>query len=177
MSNWSINVDNGLLNGVVFIDLKKAFDTIYLEITLQKLVNHGVEPNSIRFLASCLGNRSQKCTVNRVLPCGSEITCGVLQGCILGHLLLLLFINDLPNCLNTAYAKMCADNLYIASSGCTCAKLEQFTNSELTTLHCWLKANKLSLNIAKREFVGSRKKLLAENYVERNIKLDNQPFS
>ena len=62
-NNWSINIDNGLLNGVLFIDLKKAFDTIDREIILRKLANYGVDPNALRFFASYLCNRSQKCTV------------------------------------------------------------------------------------------------------------------
>ena len=58
------------------------------------------------------------------------------------------------------------------------AELEQATNSELTNLYSWLKANKLSLNIAKTEFmvVSSRQKFLAENCSELNIRLDNQPI-
>ena len=55
------------------------------------------------------------------------------------------------------------------------AELEQATNSELTNLYSWLKANKLILNIAKTEFtvVSSRQKFLAENCSELNIRLDN----
>ena len=46
-NNWSINIDNGLLNGVLFIDLKKAFDTIDNEIILRNLAIYGVDPNDI----------------------------------------------------------------------------------------------------------------------------------
>ena len=53
-NNWSINIDNGLLNGVLFIDLKKAFDTIDNEIILRKLANYGVDPNALRFFASLM---------------------------------------------------------------------------------------------------------------------------
>ena len=49
-TNWSINIDNGLLNGVLFIDLKKAFDTIDHEIILRKLANYGVDQSALRFL-------------------------------------------------------------------------------------------------------------------------------
>ena len=66
-NNWSINIDNGLLNGVLFIDLQKAFDTIDREIILRKLANYGVDPNALRFFGSYLCNRSQKCTVNGAL--------------------------------------------------------------------------------------------------------------
>ena len=152
-NNWSINIDNGLLNGVLFIDLKKAFDTIDHEIILRKLANYGVDPNALRFFASYLCNRSQKCTVNGALSSASKLTCGVPQGSILGLLFFLIYINDLPNCLDISRAKMFADDTNITVPGCTFAELEQATNSELTNLYSWLKANKLSLNIAKTEFM------------------------
>ena len=72
-NNWSINIDNGLLNGVVYIDLKKAFDTIDHAILLRKLANYGLDLGSLRFFASYLGNRSQKCYVNGVLSSPSEL--------------------------------------------------------------------------------------------------------
>ena len=123
-NNWSIKIDNGLLNGVTFIQLKKAFDTI----DLRKLANYGVDQSSLRFFASYQSNRC--------LSSVSELTCGVPQGSILGPLLFLIFINDLPNCLTTACAKMFADDTNISISGCTLADLEQRINSELVNLYC-----------------------------------------
>ena len=68
--------------------LKKDFDTIDTidyEITLQKLTNYGVDQSSIRFFASYLTNRSQKCNVNGLpISRASELTCGVPQDSILG---------------------------------------------------------------------------------------------
>ncbi len=77
---WSINIDNGLLNGVIFIDLKKAFDTIDHTILLQKLQMYGVDQNGIKFFESYLSNRSQRCCVNGELSDAVKITCGVPQG-------------------------------------------------------------------------------------------------
>ena len=175
-NNWSINVDNGVLNGVVYIDLKKVFETIDHAILLRKLANYGLDLGSLRFFASYLGNRSQKFYVNGVLSSASELRCGVPQGSILGPLFFLIYINDLPNCLNSACAKMFADDTTITISGSSLADLEQETNLELLNLHCWLKANKLSLNVAKTEFtvIGSRQKLLAEGHNEIDIKLEDQ---
>ena len=62
-NSWSVNIDNGLVNGVVFIDLKKAFDTIDHKTMLQKLGNYGVDPNSLRWFKSYLTDRTQKCRI------------------------------------------------------------------------------------------------------------------
>ena len=48
-NSWSVNIDNGLLNGVVFIDLKKAFDTIDHHIILEKLGNYGIDHSSLKW--------------------------------------------------------------------------------------------------------------------------------
>ena len=131
------------------------------------------------FFAPYLCNGSQKCTVNGALSSASKLTCSVPQGSILGPLFFLMYINDLPNCFDISCAKVFADDTKITVPGCNFAELEQATNSELTILYSWIKADKLSLNIAKTEFmvVSSRQKFLAENCSELNTQLDNQPIS
>ena len=74
----------------------------------------------------------KKCDANGVLSNASRLTCGVPQGSILGPLLFLIYMNDLPNCLSCA--KMFADDTNITVDGCTFAELEQATNSELNNL-------------------------------------------
>ena len=162
MDNWSINIDNGLLNGVIFIDLKKAFDTIDHAILLRKLQIYGDDQNGIKFFESYLSNRSQRCCVNDELSEAAPITCGVPQVSNLGPLLFLIYINDLPNCLNRASPRMFADDTNISIAANTVMELEPLINSELKNLHQWLVTNRLSLNIAKTEFmiIGSRQRLL-----------------
>ena len=58
-NNWCVNVDKGLLNGVIFIDLKKAFDTIDYKIILQKLAKYGVNQDALKWFKSYLTNRLQ----------------------------------------------------------------------------------------------------------------------
>ena len=73
---------------------------------------------------------------------------------------------------------MFADDTNITVPGCTFAELEQATNSELNNLYSWLKENKLSLNIAKTEFmVISNRHATAENCSEINVQLDGHPIS
>ena len=92
--NWAFNIDRGYVNAVVFLDLKKAFDTVNHPILLSKLSSYGVKGNAYDLLASYLDKRTQKCTVNGVLSKSCTLTCGI-PGTILGPLLFLLYINDL----------------------------------------------------------------------------------
>ena len=149
-NSWSVNIDNGLLNGVIFIDL--SFDTIDHNIVIRKLSNYGIEPSNLKWFESYLEDRSQKCYINGHLSNASPVTCGVPQGSILGPLLFLVYINDLPNCLNVASPRMFADDTSISVAAEKLVDLENTINSELNNLNCWLKANRLSLNITKGPF-------------------------
>ena len=173
-SNWSVNIDSGLLNGVIFIDLKKAFDTIDHDILLRKLLIYGVDQSSLKWFQSYLSGRSQKCNVNGCLSSSVPVAYGVPQGSNLGPLLFLVYINDLPNCLSAASPRMFADDTNISYAANTLSELENVINSELKNLKYWLEANKLSLNIAKTEFmiIGSRQRMHAHSNENINIDLD-----
>ena len=72
-----------------------------------------------------------------------------------------MYINDLPNCLRDAAPRMFADDTNITLSAKTVADLKLAVTSELNNLTCWLRANRLSLNVAKTELmiIGSRQRL------------------
>ena len=115
-NKWSINIDKGVLNGVIFIDLKKAFDTIDHGILLRKLINYGVDRNALKWFNSYLNGRIQKCDVDGSLSSLCAISCGVPQGSIIGPLLFLIYVNDLLNCLRSASANLFADDTNISLS-------------------------------------------------------------
>jgi hypothetical protein len=137
-NSWCVNIDNGLVNGVVFIDLKKAFDTIDHDIMLLKLENYGVERNSQTWFISYLTDRTQKCLVNGQLSNSVPITCGVPQRSKLGPPLFLVYINDLPNCLNHTTARMYADDTSVRYASNSVEELENIMNSDLNS---WLTTN------------------------------------
>ena len=80
---------------------------------------------------------------------------------MLGPLLFLIYINDLPNSLQNAVPRMFADDTNLTLSVKTLTEIKLALAPELNNLSCWLKANKLSLNVAKTELmiIGSRQRL------------------
>ena len=77
--NWYLNVDNGLTNAILFIDLKKAFDTIDHEILSSKLELYGFKGASINLLRDYLSDRTQVTVINNVNSETSFISCGVTK--------------------------------------------------------------------------------------------------
>ena len=159
--NWAFNIDRGYVNAVVFLDLKKAFDTVNHLILLSKLYSYGVKGNAYELLSSYLDNRTQRCAVNGVLSNSCTLTCEIPQGTVLGPLLFLLYINDLPNCLSNSQLRMYADDTHLTYADNDICFIEASLNQDLSNINCWLIANKLTLNMTKTEFmlIGSRQKL------------------
>ena len=75
--SWAYNIDCGKTNAVVFLDLKKAFDTVDHEILLSKLSHHGICWNASKWFKLYLENRTQMCSINWSLSNNHPLTCGV----------------------------------------------------------------------------------------------------
>ena len=147
---WFKNVDNGYLNGVVLIDLSKAFNSVDHAILLNKLDLYGIPGKTREWFSSYLFNRSQCCMVNGVLSQSRYLTTGVPQGSTLDPLLFLTYINDLPNCLEFTTPSMYADDTQITVEAETVADLENVLDKDMhNRSRTWLSANKLSANASK----------------------------
>ena len=111
--SWALDIDRGNVNAVVFLDLKRAFDTVDHDVLLGKLSLYGIQESAYDWVKSYLNSRTQKCLVNGSLSKVCSLGCGVPQGTILGPLLFLIYINDLPNCLSFCQPRMYADDTHI----------------------------------------------------------------
>ena len=106
------NIDQKLLTGAVFVDLRKAFDTIDHHLLLAKLNSYGIGRNELNWFNDYLTNRSQTVSFQNVLSPPSIISSGVPQGSILGPLLFNLFINYLPSVASNCGVLMYADDTF-----------------------------------------------------------------
>ena len=152
-NQWYINMDKGLVNGIIFLDLKKAFDCVDHNILAEKLMKFGCIGNTLNSFKSYLTNRKQMCKVNQTTSKCQTISCGVPQGSNLGPILFLLYVNDLPNCLKSTSVSMFADDTNLRASGDTITELYNKLNNDLENIHQWLLANKLTLNTSKTEYM------------------------
>ena len=137
------------------LDIKKAFGTIDHNSLLQKLNHYGLANSELEFFRSYLNNRAQCCNVNGHNSTFRIIKYDVPQGSILGLLLFIIFMNDLPLCVEHGHVTMYADDT--SSSNCIQPVNDIVSKvvPDMQNIIDWLKANRLSLNAAKTEFMLS----------------------
>ena len=153
IENIRDKLDNKTFSCGVFVDLEKAFDTVNHSILLKKLDHYGIRGQANKWFSSYFSRRQQKVSLNGVCSEYSKISCGVPQGSILGPLLFLLYINDMHSAMKHSLVHHFADDTNLLCSHKDPKVLRIMMNNDLRSLFTWLCANRLSLNVAKTEFL------------------------
>ena len=147
------NLDHRKITGAVSIDLRKAFDTVDHTILLEKLKTIGFTSSVLDWFCSYLSNRTQVTVINSSMSQPKPVTVGVPQGSILGPLLFLIYINDLPECLTHCKSILYADDTLLYYSAESISDLQSKLNSDLRSLSGYLNNNLLTLNHDKTKFI------------------------
>ena len=157
------NADNGLVTASIFLDFSKAFDTVDHVILSRKLKSIGLDDNSLNWFKSYLTNRQQKTSINDTLSSSLPVSVGVPQGSILGPLLFIIYINDMPSIVKHCKVILYADDTLLYYSSNSAREIEKYVNEALHLICRWLNENLLTLTCAKSKFVlfGSSKRLKA----------------
>ena len=147
------SLDQGHYVVSLFLDLSKAFDTVNAQILLNKLKYYGLQHNENNWFQSYLGNRKQQVHVNGVASESCSISPGVPQGSILGPLLFIIFMNDLPKSSTFFSTRLYADDTSLTASGSDLDSLFCEINNHLPAVYEWFCSNKLTLNLTKTKYL------------------------
>ena len=160
-----LNINTKKPTYAVFLDLKKAFDTISHQVLLNKLLCLNIAPPCQKWFSSYLSNRKQKVIINGNQSQIRPISFGVPQGSVLGPYLFIIYINQLGDNMNTSSIQIYADDTVLCNSDPTELKID------LQKVVNWCSDNLLTLNTKKTKwmiFRGRQREILPELTFEVN---------
>ena len=149
IDTWLKDVDEGKLVGTVFLDLRKAFDLVDHQILLYKLRLHHFSERTLQLFRSYLSNRRQMVTVGNLQSELLSVTSGVPQGSILGPLLFLIYINDLPLQCHDMNIDLYADDSTLHQSDFHLGTIQSKLQQNLNYIFNWCKLNNMAINPTK----------------------------
>ena len=170
IDNWLTAINKNSMVGVVMIDFRKAFDLVDHNILLKKLKHYKMSENTLNWFSSYLINRKQRVFVNDTVSEAETILNGVPQGSILGPLLFLLFINDLPLYTGDVQTDLYADDTTLSATGKTQEDIKVKLQLALDRLKKWCKSNGMVINTTKT-------KVMLITTKQRKSHLENNVFS
>ena len=173
----STGFEAGLFTGMILIDLQKAFDTINHDILINKMKLLGFSENTTKWYKSYLSNRKFKVNINNAFSEPGDLLCGVPQGSILGPLLFLLYINDMPQAVECNLL-LYADDTCLIFQHKDISEIERILNKNFSSLCDWFVDNKLSIHFGEdktKSILFSSKHMIKKskplNIIYKNIKI------
>ena len=142
-------MDYRKINLTIFLDLKKAYVAVDYSVLIRNFLVYGVRGSTCDWFESYLKERKQYCAANKHRSSIKSITCGKPQGSCPGHLLVIIYLNDVEKCLEFSQASLYADDTQITITSNEMEKLVLDAQHMLTNIYEWMMINKLSPNPAK----------------------------
>ena len=147
LEEWTRNMEEGEPVDVAYLDFRRAFDSVPHLRLLQKLHDMGVRGILLEWFRSFLTERRQRVVVNGSVSDWTAVGSGIPQGTVLGPVLFIVFVNDLPDCIESA-CKLFADDtkVYVGAGN---AHYREKLQQDLDALVTWSQRWKLPFNPAK----------------------------
>ena len=153
ISDINLARDKKLTTMLLFIDFRKAFDTVDSNLLLTKLFHYGFDTGALFLIADYFKNRSQITKIGNNSSKKNTISLGVPQGSILGPLLFLIFINDLCFHMEDTSVKLFADDTTIYNSSENFSDLIIQYEHDVSNILEWCNKNRLDINWSKTFFM------------------------
>lgn len=151
--NLNRHMNHGQYTVCLFLDLKKAFDCVNHLILIKKIIGMGFNTKIVSWIKSFLSNRLQSVKVNGITSDPLNITCGVLQGSVLGPILFKIYINDISSLDLHSGLILYADDAVLFSSHNFVSTAMSTLQTDLDNVCKWTCHNKLTVNINKSKFL------------------------
>ena len=165
--------------GVVatFIDMKKAFDSVHHGILLQKLTALGLHKNFLKWVENYLMFRTQKTKTVQGLSGSRNISFGVPQGSVLGPLLFILFVNDIPEVIRYSKIAMYADDVVVYSSQRNHRLAVVGMQNDLNSIGTWCRNNCMTINETKTKVMWFASANMRKTLPDLDLKINDKKLS
>lgn len=153
IAKWKNALNEKKVIGVIFLDFRRAFETIDRKLLLLKLRKFGLGPKIINWMSEYLTDRTQITKYNNSVSSMKNSIFGVPQGTVLGPNLFLLYINDIVQYVNKCNIQLFADDTLLYLIGENVDEIVNTINEELRIIEKWLSGNSLDVNTSKTKFL------------------------
>ena len=158
VQQWSEAVDDGYYVGVIFFDLKKAFDKVWHDGPLAKLEALGVRGVALSWFRNYLADRLQCTDVSGQTSAFADLHAGVPQGAILSPLLFIAYVNDLPHLASSSDVNLFADDTSASVWAKSAPDLSFKLQAAVDECLAWFSKWHLTINQKKSKFLVLRSK-------------------